>query len=115
MRWRRFLVCLLLLVQLQPVLAFMPAAVRAHTDELTHACVHQVQIEHRHVQEVTLELASDAPAHHMHHDTGHHLAVLMVPVEVRMARLDHAAPPEAAPTGAPAPFLEGPLRPPRLN
>jgi hypothetical protein len=117
MCWRRLLVCWLLLMQLGPVLAFMPAAVKAHADELMHACVHQVQTEHHHVQDatLTLELSSDAPAHHTHHDTGHHLAVLMMPASVRMTQLDHAGPPEAACTGAPAPFLEGPLRPPRLN
>ena len=112
--FRRWVVLVLLALQLLPALALVPGQANALTLEIDHALVHQSGQGHHHDDTLTFELDDDGAAlPHAHHDTGHHSAL---PLDVPDLRLPSAEPSARLiflASRLPDPHLEGPLRPPR--
>ncbi|WP_088284172.1 hypothetical protein [Ideonella sp. A 288] len=112
---RRWIALVLLLLQLQPALAFMPDRVSALAAEIDHGAIHQAGQAHHHDDGLGVQLDDDdaAATLHVHHDGGHHSA-LLPPVAVTGVAMGAPDARAAFVRGVlPDPHLEGPLRPPR--
>ncbi|MBT9528525.1 MAG: hypothetical protein IV105_24960 [Rhizobacter sp.] len=111
---RRWFILVLLALQLLPAMALVPGQADSLTLEIDHALVHQSGQGHHHDDTLAFQLDDDdAPLPHAHHDTGHHSAL---PLDILDMRLPSAEPSvRVAFMGGrlPNPHLEGPLRPPR--
>lgn len=117
--FRRWFTVVLLLLQLQPVLAVVPWQVRALAQELEHAVVHQAGHGHHHADHAdTLNLQTDSDStavSHTHHDAAHHAALLPATDSAVLPVLVTAPLEWPAACRIPEPCLEGPLRPPRCG
>jgi hypothetical protein len=89
--FRRGLVLILLALQVLPALALVPGQVNALSLEIDHALVHQLGRGHHHDVTPAFQLDEDnnAPLPHVHHDAGHHSAL---PLSFLDLRLPLAAP-----------------------
>jgi hypothetical protein len=112
--FRRWLVLILLVLQLQPVLAFMPERAGELAVALEHEVMHQGLQGHHHGDDLRLQADDDgSPLTHVHHDASHHGVLPLVPGPGLAAMPASAAPIPFGRCCIPSPCLEGPLRPPR--
>ncbi|PXW95196.1 hypothetical protein C7444_11041 [Sphaerotilus hippei] len=113
---RRWFILLLLVLQLQPVLAFMPEQVVTLAQALAHERIHQEGQGHRHDDALTLGAPSDddgATLAHVHHDAAHHAVLLPAAATWCSVAAVEGALAVFGPCRIPSPCLDGPLRPPR--
>lgn len=111
--FRRWIVLVLLVLQLQPALAFVPEHVGPVAKEFAHSTAHQAGLGHRHDDASGFQLDDDSPATHAHHDAGHHSALLL-PNKGWLPTLPKQECLMSFSLGQlPDPCLDGPLRPPR--
>ncbi len=111
---RRWLIVLLLALQLLPALALVPGQAVTLSLEIEHALVHESGLGHHHDDTLGFQLDDDSAAlPHAHHDAGHHAAL---PLTIPDPNLPPAEPAVAFSFRGgplPDPHLQGPLRPPR--
>lgn len=114
--FRRWIALLVLVLQLQPAVAFMPGhVVSAWMQEIQHTTVHQIGQGHHHDDVLSFQSEEDGPSvAHIHHDAGHHSVLLSShALVVPHLKSVHLAGFYAG--HFPDPYLEGPLRPPRFS
>ena len=111
---RRWFTLALLVLQLLPALAFVPGQATALSLEMEHALVHQSGQGHHHDDTLAFQLDDDGAAlPHAHHDTGHHAALPLAILDLRLPSAEPSARLMFLGGRLPDPHLEGPLRPPR--
>ena len=111
----RWLAVLLIVLQLQPVLAFMPEATASIADQVQHAVIHEGGTDHHHDDHLGVQIDDEQAASHghVHHDASHHLVLLTTLEPWRAPRpLGNSLADDGDPA-QPDPDLEGLLRPPR--
>ena len=112
--FRRWFVLVLLLLQLLPALALVPGQADAMTLEIEHALVHESGQGHHHGDSLAYQLDEDGAAlPHAHHDAGHHSALPLTLLDLRLPSAEPSARLMFLGGRLPDPHLEGPLRPPR--
>lgn len=115
---RRWFALVLLALQLLPALALVPGQANALSLEIEHALVHQSGQGHHHDDTLAFQLDDDddddgAALPHAHHDAGHHSALPLTIVDLRLPSAEPSARLMFLGGRLPDPQLEGPLRPPR--
>jgi hypothetical protein len=103
-------------LQLLPALALVPGQANALSLEIEHALVHQSGQGHHHDDTLAFQLDDDddgAALPHAHHDAGHHSALPLTIVDLRLPSAEPSARLMFLGGRLPDPQLEGPLRPPR--
>jgi hypothetical protein len=111
---RRWLALLLLALQLLPALALVPGRAHALAAEIEHALVHQSGQGHHHEDSLAFQLDDEGSAlPHAHHDAGHHSALPLTILDLRLPSAEPSARVMFLGGRLPDPHLEGPLRPPR--
>ena len=114
MMFRRCIAFVLLALQLLPAQALVPGQASALSLEIVHALVHQSGQGHRHDDTLAFQLDDDGDAlAHAHHDTGHHSALPLALLDLRLSSAEPSASLALLGGRLPNPHLEGPLRPPR--
>lgn len=111
--FRRLLLALLVVLQLQPMLAYAWGGDVSFVEEAIHASTHLASEAHHHEDDHHLVLDDAGPVSHVHHDLGHHSVLLFPTAGLRTNPVVRERPPVHRSTPLPDPFLEGPLRPPR--
>lgn len=112
--FRRWLALFLLVLQFQPALALVPGPVGGLTLEIEHAWVHQAGHGHHHDDALGFQIDEDGAAlPHAHHDAGHHSALPLSCLDLRLAAGEPSERQAFRGGRLPHPDLEGPLRPPR--
>lgn len=110
----RWFALFLLALQLLPALALVPGQADALTLEIDHALVHQSGRGHHHDDALTFQLDDDGAAlTHAHHDAGHHSALPLTILDLRLPSTQPSARLMFLGSRLPNPHIEGPLRPPR--
>jgi len=111
---RRWFALVLLALQLLPALALVPGQANASSLEIEHALVHQSGQGHQHDDTLAFQLEDDgATLPHAHHDAGHHSALPLTILDLRLRPAEPSAHLMFLGGRLPDPHLEGPLRPPR--
>lgn len=114
--FRRWFVLVLLVLQLLPALALVPGRADAMTQEIEHALVHESGQGHHHDDSRAYQFDEDGAAlPHAHHDAGHHLALPLTLLDLRLPSAEPSARLMFLGGRLPDPHLEGPLRPPRTD
>ncbi|MBP8270336.1 MAG: hypothetical protein KAX42_00540 [Sphaerotilus sp.] len=114
---RRWFALLLLLLQLQPAMGFMPSrVVDVLVQEIQHTAVHQSGQGHHHDDVLSFQSEEDGPSvAHVHHDAGHHSVLLLSSHALAVPGLEPVYLADFHSGHLPDPYLEGPLRPPRFS
>lgn len=107
---------MLLAILWQSLAMLSPMSVAAKAMEYEHAALHAQTSGHHHHDDGSLHVeAVDSTSHHLHADSGLHSAGLP-PGAINQALPAHATSPVGVPLATiPTPYLEGPLRPPRIT
>lgn len=111
--FRRWFVLVLIALQLLPALALVPGQASALTLDIDHALVHQMGQGHHHDETLAIQEGDDGALPHAHHDAGHHSALPLTILDLRLPSSEPSAPVMFLGGWLPEPHLEGPLRPPR--
>ena len=112
---RRWFALVLLALQLLPAQALVHGQSNALSLEIEHALVHQSGQGHHHDDALAaFQLDGDGGAlPHAHHDAGHHSALPLSILDLRLPPAEPSARLMFLGGRLPDPDLEGPLRPPR--
>ncbi len=110
---RRLFLALLIVLQLQPMVALAWDSHSSYVEEAVHTSTHLAGASHLHEDAHDLLLSDAGPASHVHHDAGHHSVLLFPSTVLRATVTLRDPPPLHRSVSLPDPFLEGPLRPPR--
>jgi hypothetical protein len=113
---RRWVALILVVLQLQPAFAFAPGPVGSLVLEIDHALVHQSGQGHHHGDTLAFQISEDGDAlAHAHHDAGHHSALPLTVLALKVPLGEPAARVLFLGGRLPDPDLEGLLRPPRIS
>jgi hypothetical protein len=111
----RWLTVLLIVLQLQPVLAFMPEPAGSISQQFEHAVIHQGGTGHHHDSHSGVQIDDGFSVGHVHHDASHHVVLLTAVDPWRTPAHVSVGVASCGSTCLPDPDLEGPLRPPSLS
>jgi hypothetical protein len=111
----RWLAVLLIVLQLQPVLAFMPESQATIAEQVRHAVIHDGGTDHHHDDHLGVQIDDGQAAHHghVHHDASHHVVLLTAPDAWPVPAPLRDSLGSGGDARLPDPDLEGLLRPPR--
>lgn len=113
---RRWIALALIVLQLQPALALVPAQAASLALEIEHAWVHQMGQGHHHDAALTLDAQVESSTlAHVHHDAGHHSALTLAFPVLNLPLTESSGPVVYFGERLPNPHLEGLLRPPRRS
>ncbi|MBT9597344.1 MAG: hypothetical protein IV094_15285 [Vitreoscilla sp.] len=114
--FRRWVILVLLVLQLLPALVLVPGQADAMTLEIEHALVHESKQGHHHDDTLAYQLDEDGAAlPHAHHDAGHHSALPLTILDLCLPSAEPSARLMFLGGRLPDPYLDGPLRPPRFS
>jgi hypothetical protein len=100
----------------QSLLAVAPSTIEAQSVAMAHALLHDEGVGHHHHDADSLTVEDlGAPTLHQHHDGGHFHALPWSLPSQGAAYAEPLAPDRWQTPALPSPFLEGPLRPPRVQ